>query len=101
MFFLIEALLNFIVGIIEIFLVLRFAFKFFGANVATPFVNWLYQTTEPLINPFRNIFPTSQFEGRYHVEFTTLVAIVVYLLFAYLILYLLSTIRSHVDYIER
>lgn len=93
MFILIESLINFVVGVIELLLVLRFTFKLFGANVAAPFVRWLYETTQPLLNPFRNIFPAPQFEGRFLIEFTTLVAIIVYMLFAYLILELISAVR--------
>lgn len=93
MFILIESLINFVVGIVEVLLVLRFIFKLFGASVAAPFVQWLYQTTQPLLNPFRNIFPVPEFEGRFLIEFTTLVAIIVYMLFAYLMLELIAAVR--------
>src|SRR6266702_3390723 len=56
MFRLLETLINFIIGIVEFFLGFRFIFLLFGANPAAPFVSWLYATTEPLLNPFRNMF---------------------------------------------
>ena len=93
MFILIESLINFVVGVIEVLLALRFIFKLFGASMAAPFVKWLYQTTQPLLNPFMNIFPAPQIEGRFLIEFTTLAAIIVYMLFAYLILELISAVR--------
>ncbi|MBI3251335.1 MAG: hypothetical protein HYZ62_00315, partial [Candidatus Andersenbacteria bacterium] len=34
--------------IVELILGLRLILKFFGANPAAPFVNWLYATSTPL-----------------------------------------------------
>lgn len=93
MFRILETIISVIIGIIEFFLGFRFLFKLFGANESAPFVRWLYATTEPLIFPFRNIFPAPKIEGIYTVEFTTLVALLVYMLIGYLILELVVSIR--------
>lgn len=93
MHMLLETLINFIIGIIEFFLGFRFIFRLFGANPAAPFVRWLYEMTDPLLNPFRNIFPSPRIEGVFVVEFTTLVALIVYMLAGYLLLELIAAIR--------
>lgn len=89
-----ETFIGFIIGIFELFLGFRFIFRLLGANPATPFVGWLYETTDPLISPFRGIFPTPRIEGVFVVEFTTLVALLVYMIAGYLLLELIATIRG-------
>lgn len=88
-----ESIINFILGIIEIFLGFRFVFRLFGANPAAPFVRWLYDTTDPLLNPFQNIFPSPRIENGFVVEFTTLVALLIYMFIGYLFLELIAAIR--------
>ena len=92
MFNLLETLISFIVGIIEFFLGFRLLFKLFGANPMTPFVQWLYLNTEPLLNPFQNIFPSPKIEGGL-VEFTTLAALVVYMFIGYFLIELVAAMR--------
>lgn len=89
-----EKIVSVVFGIIEFFLGFRFLFKLFGANPSAPFVRWLYDVTDPLLNPFRNIFPSPRLEGVYVVEFTTLVALLIYMLIGYLILRLISSTRK-------
>lgn len=97
-----ETIISIILGVIEFFLGFRFLFKLFGANSSTPFVRWLYDTTEPLLNPFRNMFPAPKIEGVYVVEFTTLVALLLYMLLGYLILELVRAIvRTPRGYMDR
>lgn len=72
-----------IVGLIELLLGFRFILKLFGASSAASFVNWVYQTTEPLLGPFTPAFPTPVIEG-YVLEFTTLFALFVYAFVGYL-----------------
>lgn len=100
MFRIMVIFINFIVGIIEVFLGFRFLFKLFGASQSAPFVNWLYATTEPLLNPFSGIFPSPVLQGRYLVEFTTLVALLVYMLIGYLLIQLVMAL-SNSDFMHR
>lgn len=94
MFRLLEKLINFLVGIVEIFLVLRFLLRLFGANPFSPFVFWLYGVTEPLLNPFRGMFPAPRIEGFAVVEFTILVAILIYMLAGYVLIEIIAAIRG-------
>jgi uncharacterized protein YggT (Ycf19 family) len=74
-------LTNLIFGFIEAILGLRIILKFFGANVKNPFTNWIYETSNPLLYPFKNVFPNPNIKGAFVVEFTTLFVL---LLFAFI-----------------
>jgi len=78
-------LINIIVGIVEIFLGLRLVLRFLGADPSASFVAWLYATTEPLLGPFRGMFPTGVIERGSVFEFSTLFAIFIYALVAWLL----------------
>jgi uncharacterized protein YggT (Ycf19 family) len=78
-------LIDFIFGIIEILIGLRLILKFLGANPSTPFVSWVYSVSYPLIYPFQGIFPSSIIQGRFYIEISALVALLVYALIDYLI----------------
>jgi hypothetical protein len=67
-----------IVGFVEVLIVIRFVLKLFGANPA-PFVRFMYDVTWPLVAPFHGIFNTAQ-EGRSVLEPESLVAMAIYAL---------------------
>lgn len=78
-------LTSFVFALIEILLVFRFLLKLLAANGGSKFVAWVYQTTQPLLNPFLFAFPTPQVKGGFVLEFTTLFAIFAYAFIGYLI----------------
>jgi len=80
---------NIAIGVVEFLLSFRFIFKFFAVNSSAPFVAWLYGITAPLISPFAKIFPDFKL-GRFVVDFTTLIALIVYVLASYLLLRIFS-----------
>ena len=73
----------YIVGIVDVLLVLRLVFFLFGAR-AVGFADLLYTITNPLVAPFRGIFPAPQVEGAYF-DTASLVAIVVYALLGWIV----------------
>ncbi|WP_273853270.1 YggT family protein [Guptibacillus spartinae] len=79
------SLVRLIFGIIEAILGIRILLKLFSANPTAPFVQWIYDFSAPLLYPFRNIFPTTEFAGGYVVEFSAVFALVVYSIIASLI----------------
>ena len=85
MFGIVRTLVSLVIGVIEFLLLLRFIFKFFVANVGTPFVAWIYSTTASLVSPFAKIVPDLKL-GQFVVDFSTLVALIVYVFIGYLIL---------------
>lgn len=89
MFGIIRTLINIVFGVIEFLLSLRFIFEFFVVNVSTPFVAWVYGVTASLVSPFAKILPNLKLAG-FVIDFTTLVALIVYALIGYLLIEIFS-----------
>jgi len=94
MFRLLKDFAYFVVALVELLLTFRFVLKLFGANPAARFVDWIYQTTQPLLEPFIPAFPTPALRDGYVLEFTTLFAIFVYGFIGYLVEEMLSTVSN-------
>lgn len=75
-------------------LMIRFLLKLFSANSATPFVEWMYAVSTPMLVPFRGIFPASSLEDGFIIEFATLFAIAMYALLRYLLIQLVAYMES-------
>jgi uncharacterized protein YggT (Ycf19 family) len=87
-------LVNWVLWFIGIVIGLRVVLKFFGANPTAPFVDWVYETSEPLLAPFMGMFPAPAIEGRYVIEFSALFALIVYGLAASLIEEMIARIEG-------
>jgi len=72
----------YILGVIEALLAFRFALKLFGANPAAGFTSFIYNVSQVFTFPFSSVFGTSRIEGSIF-EWTTLLAMFVYLLIAW------------------
>lgn len=72
----------YVLGVVEVLLGFRFVLKALGANPASGFTDLIYSLSNPLVQPFRGIFPTAVAEGSVF-EWSTIVAAIVYLLVAY------------------
>lgn len=90
---LIIAVINITFGIAVLGLFFRFIFRLFGANPSSDFVRFLYDSTNPLLSPFRTIFEPYVIDNKYVLEFSTLIAIAMYLLAAWLIIELIQYIN--------
>lgn len=71
----------YILGLIEALLAFRFVLKLLGANPNAGFSHFIYSVTYLFAAPFLNVFRVSQVAGSI-LEWTTLLAMVVYLLIA-------------------
>ena len=71
-------------GIVEGFLAIRFVLKLLGANEAAGFANFIYSASAPFVAPFNNLFANPGSGGSV-LELTTLVALIVYMLVAWLV----------------
>jgi len=78
--------------VLETLLLLRFAFKLFGANSNQPLIAALYGATEPLVRPFQGIFAEPQ--GAPVLDIAALLAIVFLFLVALLIVALVRAITN-------
>ena len=71
------AVVGFVVGIVDILIAARFLGKLLGASSQSAFVSFIYQTSSPLVAPFKGIFGNSG-SSTNSFETASLVAIVVY-----------------------
>ncbi len=69
-----------LVSVIVILLAIRFAFVMIAANAATGFVNFIYQVTDPLVMPFKNIVNTPG------IDMGAIIGIFVYMIVGWLII---------------
>lgn len=86
--------INFIFGLIAVLLGLRFLLKLFSANPSASFVEWIYDMSQPLLNPFQGAFPAPRLEDGIIVEFTTLFALLVYGLIAFILAEVIAQITQ-------
>ncbi|TMB85223.1 MAG: YggT family protein [Chloroflexi bacterium] len=72
----------FVLGVLEIILLLRFLFRLLGANQGSSFVVFLYNLSHVFVVPFYGIFNDPAF-GNSVLEITTLIAMLIYALLAW------------------
>jgi uncharacterized protein YggT (Ycf19 family) len=82
----------YILGIVEVLLGFRIVLKMLAANPTSPFVNLVYNLSDPLALPFRGIFSTTVVEGAVF-EWSTIIAGLVYALVAYGLVQLFQLIK--------
>lgn len=85
----------YVVGIIDLLLLLRILFHLFGAR-AVGFTNFLYGFSGFFVAPFRGIFPSPKVEGSYF-DTAALTAIVVYALLGWVIARLIDLATRPAD----
>lgn len=72
----------FVFGAIEIIIAIRFVLELLGANARAGFVQLVYRVSDVFMAPFNAIFATERVAGA-RVEWSALVAILVYALIAW------------------
>ena len=72
----------YILGLIEVLLAFRFVLRLLGANPNSGFTSLIYAVSGPFALPFRGVVPASTF-GNSALEWSTLIAMIVYLIIAY------------------
>lgn len=78
-------LTNVIVSLIELALAFRFILLLMGANPGSVFVSFVYTLTTPLMIPFRAVFGTAAVAEGGTVDWSILVAMLVYAILGYII----------------
>ncbi len=87
-----------ILWIINIILGLRFLLRLFSANPAAGFTNAIYNLSAPFANPFANVIRPTAIAGIGVWEWSTLLAMVVYWLIAYVLVRLFTLSRPVARY---
>lgn len=82
----------YLLGLVEALLAFRFIFKLSAANPGSTFVRLVYDLTAPLVAPFVGIYRTVSVVGS-TFESVILLAMLIYLLLAWGIVYLLQLIK--------
>ena len=81
----------YILGLIEVLLIFRVTLKALGANQFVGFTSLVYSLTNPLAAPFSGILGTFS-TGNSLIEWSTVIAAVVYICIAWGLVYLLDLI---------
>jgi len=81
----IERIIRYVVIVLLVLLATRLVLKLTGASPDAPFTLFIYVATAPFLLPFAAMFPNPS-SGRFIFEVTTLVAMIVYPVFTWLIL---------------
>ena len=81
----------YITGLIEVLILFRIVLKALGANSSIGFTNFIYAITAPFADPFRGILVVTTSGGSL-IEWTSMIAGVVYLCVAWGLVYLLDMI---------
>lgn len=90
LFLIVRYFVSFVFGLFSILLFLRLFLRLFAANPDTGFVQWIYQTTSPLVSPFAGIFPNPSLENGYVLEASTLFALIIYAIIYFAIVELIE-----------
>ena len=86
-----DQIIWYILGLIEVLLIFRIVLKALGANPFVGFTNFIYSITNPLALPFSGILGVF-ISGNSTIEWSTIVACVVYLCIAWGLVYFLDLI---------
>lgn len=81
----------YVLGFLEIMLIFRILLKVVGANQSAGFTSLIYAITTPLVIPFNGILGISK-TGNSMIEWSTIIAALVYLCIAWGLVYLLELI---------
>jgi len=82
----------YVVGVIEVLLAFRILLKIISANPRSPFVDLIYTLSSPFSFPFQGVLSTSVSSGSV-VEWSTFVAMVVYVIVALGIVELMKFVK--------
>ena len=75
-----STILYFLLGVLEIILLLRFIFRLLGANEYNSFIPFLYNLSYPFVFAFHGIFDARTLGKAGVIEFSTLIAMLIYAL---------------------
>lgn len=82
-----------ILGILETLLAIRLLLRLFAANPDAWFTQFIYGVTWPFVAPFQGVFPNTEVRGSV-LEFSTILAMIVYALLAWVILAIIRIVRD-------
>jgi hypothetical protein len=81
-----ERVINVIVGIIELLLAVRLVLELLGANANAGFIAWIYNASWNLVAPFSGAFPSISLGGNSLIDFSTVLAMIVYAILGWIVI---------------
>jgi len=79
--------ISYLVGALEVLLILRFLLRLFGANTDNMFASFIYNLSEPFIAPFSTLFISPVTGGGANIfDVNVLIAMIVYAILGWLAL---------------
>lgn len=95
--YLIVGIINLVFSLAIIGLAIRFLFRLLGANPEAGLVQFVYASTRPLLDPFRTIFQPDVITTNSVFEYSTLIAILFYMLLAWLLVEFVRWIDEYLN----
>ena len=86
-------LIYLLLDILEVLLAFRFLLRLMGASLSSSFGSFIASATAPFIQPFRGIIAPSP-AGTGYVDWSVILAMIVYALVAYLLVRIIEMLRS-------
>ncbi|MFE4105251.1 YggT family protein [Almyronema epifaneia] len=85
----------FLVGALELLLLLRFILRLSGANPDNTFANIIYNLSQPFVTPFSTLFISPTFNGNLNIfDVNLLVAMASYFVLMFLVIWLVRIVSS-------
>lgn len=84
----ISSVIWFVVGLVEVAIGLRIAFRLLEANASSGFVTFIYDVTEPFVRPFQGIFNDPASDGAV-LDTAALMAMIIWALVAWAVVRLI------------
>jgi YggT family protein len=81
-----KGLINMALWLAEVFLIMRFILRLFGANPAATFIKFIYDASDSISKPFLGAFSSPIIDKGMTLDLSTLLAITIYALAAYFII---------------
>lgn len=88
---------QFAIALVGVSLSLRFVMRLLNADATSRLVDWIYDTTQPAVQPFFDLFPQVRGGDGFIVEFATLFALVTYVFLGFVVLAVVANNRSKVN----
>ncbi len=80
--------------VVQLILSLRFVLKFVNADPKNQFSSWIFENSEPILEPFKGLVQEDYLLGNFNVELTSLVAIVCLMLIGYILSQMVKTFSN-------
>ncbi len=87
-------IVSYLLGVIEVILALRFLLALFGANRENAFADFVFSVSQPLVQPFFNLFGYMPRYGSSQLEMYTWVAMLIYAIVAWGVISLIRLPRG-------